>query len=311
MFWLGLVGFSASWRAGNKALEIQCLSYLAQVRTFQGRVREGVAIAREARAIAGELPPERMETMSLWALTIGLQETGEYEEALVLARRGAERARALGDAYLLGRHLLRLGEAHVALQNPGEARAAFGEAVELGHYRAFSPAVFCLSAALAEDWVEALAHARRACEDGLFFYSLFSVHLHHGVEALVRGGDDGLAREEVQRFAERAQYNRRYQIPYLRSLAILGAWEGDTRGAMDRLREAEALAGEIGLPGELWQLRAEIGKLHERCGEAHEARGAFSRAAQTLRDLAAEIDDEDLRERFLAAPRVRRVLERV
>ena len=311
MFWLGLVGFSASRRAGNKALEIQCLSYLAQVRTYQGRAREGVAIAREARSIAKELPPERSETMSLWALTIGLQELGEYEEALALARRGAERARALGDAYLLGRHLLRLGDAHVALQNPEKARAAFGEAVEPGHYRAFSPAVFCVSAALAEDWDEAHAHARRAHEDGVFSYSLFSVHLHYEVEALVRGGDGELAREEVQRFAERAQSNRRYRIPCLRSLAVVGAWGGDTKGAMDLLREAEALAGEIGLPGELWQLRAEIGELHERCGEAHEARGAFSRAAQTLRDLAAEIENEDLREGFLAAPRVRRVLDRV
>ena len=311
MFWLGLVGFSASWRAGNKALEIQCLSYLAQARTFQGRAREGVAIAREAQAIAKELPRERSETMSLWALTIGLQELGEYEEALILARRGTERARALGDAYLLGRHLLRLGDAHVALQNPGEARAAFGEAVEPGHYRAFAPAVFCVSAALAEDWDEAHAHARRAYEDGVFSYSLFSVHLHHSVEALVRGGDEELAREEVRRFAERAQSNRRYQIPHLRSLAILGAWEGDTNGAMYRLREAEALAEELELPGELWQLRAEIGELHERCGKPHEARGAFSRAAQTLRDLAAEIEDRDLREGFLAAPRVRRVLDRV
>ena len=311
MFWLGLVGFSASWRAGNKALEVQCLSYLAQVRTFQGRAREGVEIAREARAIASELPPERMETMSLWALTIGLQEVGEYEEALVLARRATERARALGDAYLMGRHLLRLGEAHGVLQNPGEARAAFGEAAQLGHYRAFSPAVFCVSAALAEDWVEAHAHARRASEDGLFSYSLFGVHLHHGIEALVRGGDEELAREEARRFSERARENERFRIPYLRSLAVLGEREGGTKEALDLLREAEAIADGIGLPGELWQILARIGELHERRGEAQEARGAFGRAARTLRDLAAKIEDEDLRENFLSASQVRRVLGRV
>ena len=88
----------------------------------------------------------------------------------------------------------------MALQNPGEARAAFGEAAQLGHYRAFSPAVCCVSAVLAKDWVEAHAHARKACESGLFSYSLFGVHLHHGVEALVRGGDEGLAREEARPF---------------------------------------------------------------------------------------------------------------
>jgi hypothetical protein len=35
----------------------------------------------------------------------------------------------------------------------------------------------------------------------------------------------------------------------------------------------------------------------------------FSRAAQALRNLAAKIRDEGLREGFLTTPRVRRVLE--
>jgi hypothetical protein len=59
-----------------------------------------MAIAREARTISGELP-ERMETMSLWALGLGLQEAGEYEEALALARRGTEQARKVRDTFLL------------------------------------------------------------------------------------------------------------------------------------------------------------------------------------------------------------------
>jgi len=37
-------------------MEIQCLAYLAHVRIFQGRPQEGMAIAREAQAISGELP---------------------------------------------------------------------------------------------------------------------------------------------------------------------------------------------------------------------------------------------------------------
>jgi hypothetical protein len=78
---------------------------------------------------------------------------------------------------------------------------------------------------------------------------------------------------------------------------------------LGRLREAEALAGEIGLPGELWQIGARIGELHERRGEVDEAHQAFSQAAQILQGLAAKIEDEGLREGFLAAPRVRRVLE--
>jgi hypothetical protein len=62
------------------------------------------------------------------------------------------------------------------------------------------------------------------------------------------------------------------------------------------------------LPGELWQIQCKIGELHEQRGQAEEARAGFSRAAQTLRMLARNIGDEKLREGFLSAARVRRVL---
>jgi DNA-binding SARP family transcriptional activator/predicted ATPase len=302
----GVSGLSASWRAGTKALEVQCLVYLAYIRIFQGRPQEGIAIAHEARAISGELP-ERTETMSLRALGTGLQEAGEYEEALMLARKGTERAREVQDAFLLGSNIGRLGEAQEALLNLEEARAAYEEAGE--YYRVYSHARFCVLAALSEDWEDAYAHARKAQDIGIFFNPVFSVYLHHEVTALLRGGDEGLAREEVCRFAERAQTNERDRMAYLRSLAVLSEWEGDTKRAIDHLREAEALAEKIGPPGELWQIRSRMGELHERRGDVGEAWEAFFRAGQILKDLAARIKDAGLREGFLAAPRVRRVLE--
>ena len=64
----------------------------------------------------------------------------------------------------------------------------------------------------------------------------------------------------------------------------------------------------MGVPGELWQIQSRLGELHERRGEAEEAREAFSGAAQTLRELAKKIGDEELREGFLSASQVRRVL---
>jgi hypothetical protein len=139
---------------------------------------------------------------------------------------------------------------------------------------------------------------------------LDGLYLHHEVEALLRGGDELLASEGVRRFADRPRTNERERIAYLRSLAVLGEWEGETQRTMDHLREAEALAEKIGLPKELWQIQSKIGELHERRRETEEARAAFSRAAQTLRMLAGKIADEDLQEGFISAPRVRRVLGR-
>jgi len=51
-----------------------------------------------------------MEAMSAWALSLGLVEIGEYEEALVLARRGVGLARKAQDKYLLAVNLDRHGK---------------------------------------------------------------------------------------------------------------------------------------------------------------------------------------------------------
>jgi tetratricopeptide (TPR) repeat protein len=112
----------------------------------------------------------------------------------------------------------------------------------------------------------------------------------------------------LRRFAQRAKTSERERIAYLRSLAILSEWEGDTNRAIEHLHEAHTLAQKIGVPKELWQIQSRIGELHERRGETEEARAGFSRAARTLRTLAGKIADEELRVRFLSALRVLRVL---
>jgi len=93
-------------------------------------------------------------------------------------------------------------------------------------------------------------------------------------------------------------------------MAVLSEFEGDTQRAIKHLHEALTLAEKIGVPGELWQIQSRIGELYEQREEAGQAREAFSQAAQTLRRLAEKIGDEELREGFLSAPQVRRVLER-
>jgi tetratricopeptide (TPR) repeat protein len=289
-------------------MEALSLSYLGYVRLYQGRPQEGVAILRELLEISKGLP-ERAQVIGSCALAQTLREAGEFEEALARHREGAERAHEAQDAYLLASYLLQVGNDYVSLQDLKEARAAFEEMVERGHLKDASYATFHMLAVLSEDWEDAHARARRAHELGTFFQPQFSLFLHHQVEALLRGGDEGLAREEARRLAERARENRRDRMSHLRALAAVSEWECDTEGALARLRKADALAEEIGLPGELWQIRSRMGELHERRGEAEQAHQAFYRAAQTLRDLAAKIKDEKLKEGFLAAPRIRRVLE--
>src|ERR671932_657270 len=305
-------GFLASWRAGTKALEIQCLRILAYDRILQGRLREGIQIAREVLGMSRELP-ERAEALGSFVLGLGLSEIGEYEEALEFCRRGTELARKLPNAFLLWLNLDHLGWVYEALLALEEARKIHEEALNLrgalGPQCEVSSSIrLCVVAALSENWEDAYAHAKRAHEGRISMDVLGSLSLHHEVEALLRGGDERSAREEVRQLAERGEVNERERVAYLRSLAILSEFEGNTQRAIKYLHEALTLAEKIGLPGELWQIQRKIGELHERRGEAGQAREALSGAAQTLRMLAARIKDEGLREGFVAAPKVRRML---
>ena len=125
---------------------------------------------------------------------------------------------------------------------------------------------------------------------------------------LLECGDEGLVHEAIRRLGEGVGQNRRFHLVHSRMLAILDRWDGDTEGAARHLREAEALAEEIGLPSELWQIGAALGELHEERGEQEKARASFARAGEALEALAGRIRDEELREGFLSAPQVRRVL---
>jgi DNA-binding SARP family transcriptional activator/tetratricopeptide (TPR) repeat protein len=305
-------GFLASWRSGTKAMEIQCLRIIAYDRILQGRLREGLLVARDVLGMARELDG-RAEALGSWVLGLGLSEIGEYEEALVFCRRGTELARKLPNAFLLWLNLAHLGWAHEALLALEEARKIHEEALNLRgtlgpQCEVSSSNRLCAVAVLSENWKDAYAHAMRAHEGGTSMDVLGNLSLHYKVEALLRGGNENSAREEVRNLAERGEVNERERVAYLRSLAVLSEFEGSTGWTIDHLYEALTLAEKIGLPGELWQIQSKIGDLHERHGEAEQAREAFSRAAQTIRVLAQKIENEELRERFLSAPLVRRAL---
>jgi len=129
------------------------------------------------------------------------------------------------------------------------------------------------------------------------------------IEALLRGGEEGLAREDVQRLGAGIRTNRRQRLPYLRELATLAQWDGETREALASLQEAAILAHEIGLPGELWQIEVARGEVYASSGEREQAHQMFARAMAMVQKLAAKMEDEARRSNFLAEPVVRRVLE--
>ena len=302
-------------KMGDRAMEAELLNLAAWGEVLIGRSKEAVRLGRERLSAARELGGRDFYLADLHGLVLALLETGDYEEALSVAELGAEAARSSGSSPRLYFSLLLLGDAYRILYRLKEARDTYLEttgAVNFSQYRALTHSKLCAVAAVAEDWEEAHTEASRAAalRGDMVLQLTDPLHRHHEIEALLRGGDKELAREELRRFGEAVRDNRRFRIAHLRARVALEWWEGRTGAAFESLREAEASAEEIGLPGELWQIRAGLGELYEERGEPEEARRAFAGATKTLQRLVARIEDEELRKDFLAAPQVRRVLER-
>ena len=170
----------------------------------------------------------------------------------------------------------------------------------------------CMHYAVAGEWEAAYRYAlqaialRKRTDVALIWLDFSS---HYETEALLHAGEERQAREEVQRLGERLGSNRRFRIPYLRSLALLAEWEGHSEQAIAHLREAAELATDIGLPEEQWQIQARLGRVYEAAGEPAQAQIAWAKASTIIQGLAQGIKDETLRARFLAGPQILPVLQ--
>jgi tetratricopeptide (TPR) repeat protein len=186
------------------------------------------------------------------------------------------------------------------------------ETLGIGIFRMSALTRLCMNCAEAEEWERAHRYALetiavRESQDAALFIMNFP--RQYETEALLRGGDESLARAEVQRLEEGLGSNRRFRIPYLRSKAVLAAWEGHSEQAIGHLHEAAQLAADLGIPGEHWQIQAALGSLYEVGGEQGQAYAALGEAARIIQGLAEGIKDETLRARFLAGPQIQPVLQ--
>ena len=302
----------------NRATEALCWGLLALAQVNGGQVQHSLRSGRRALALSQESKNDWALVNSMIYLTDGLLDAGAYEEALVLMHHAMPLARTLPPTLTFQRLLTDLGSTYQALQQGEEAQALLEEAeaiaktLDLGPLRVPILTRLCMNAVLAGAWEQAYRYAleaialRKSTDAVLFlldFYRLYET------EALLHGGDERQAREEVQRLGEHLGSNQRFRIPYLRSLAALAECEGNSEQAIGHLREAAGLAADLGLPGEQWQIQAALGTLYEAVGEPAQARTAFGEAARIIQELAQGIKDEALRSRFLAGPQIHPVLQ--
>lgn len=307
-------GISFYSRMGDRAMEGRMLNFSAHGLFMTGEPGEAVRRMRDHPGITGELGDWEIHRTTVNGMPLALIETGDYEEALHVAREGLAAARSVGYAPRLMLNLQSLGDVQRALFHLEEAGETYREMAGVifpPEFRALTHSKLCAVVATAGDWEEAHAEALLASDlrDEVPVQGTEALHRHLEVEALLRGGSEHPAREQLEQFGEAVGENRRLRLAYLRALAVLRRWEGDGAAALEHLQEARELAGRIGLPGELWQIEASLGELHRDLGNGTEEHRSYSQAAEIVRRLADGIGDRELRQRFLSATSVQSVLD--
>jgi DNA-binding SARP family transcriptional activator len=300
-----------------RATEALCWALLAFAQVYAGQL-PSIHSGRRALALSKESKSVWDQVSSTTYLAYGLLEAGAYEEALVLTLHAMALARTLPPTINFQGLLITLGSTYQALQQWQEARStleeaeAMAETLDPRQLRVPALSQLCMHYAEAGEWEQAYRYAlkaiaaRRSSDVALI---LLDFCCQYETEALLRGGDERQAREAVHQLRERLGPYRRFRIPYLRSLAVLAAWEGNTEQAIDHLREAAGLAADLGLPAEQWQIQERLGRLYQASGEQEQARTAFGEAARIIQGLAEGIGDEALRTNFLAGPRIQPLLQ--
>jgi DNA-binding SARP family transcriptional activator/predicted ATPase len=312
------LGAPPTQHLSNRASEALCWGLLALAQVHAGQVHNSIHSGRIALSLSQEIKNVWVQVFSMFFLTHGLLEAGAYEEAHALTQQAMALARTFPPTASVECILIALGSVYHALQQWEEARTTLAEAEAMAEALDLRPlhvpvlSHLCMHYALAGQWEQAYSYAvqaialRKSIDAELIPLDFYR---HYETEALLRGGDERQARAEVQRLGKRLGPYRRFRLPYLRSLALLAAWDGHSEQAIDQLREAAQLAADIGLPGEQWQIQAALGALYEAGDEPAQARTAFDEAVRVIQGLAQGIGDEALRSRFLAGPHIQQVLQ--
>jgi tetratricopeptide (TPR) repeat protein len=293
-----------------------CWEILTLAQVHSGQVHNSLRSGRRALALSQEIKNVLVQINSMNSLAYGLVDAGAYEEALKLTQHAVTLARTFPLKLLLCFILATQGSVYQALQQWEEAQAALEEELAVAEtigFRSLRTSRLCMNCAVTGEWEQAYRYAletvtlrKRRMDAALFPLDFYS---HYETEALLHAGDESQARAAVQRLGEGLGPNPRFRLPYLRSLAVLAAWEGNTEQAVDHLREAAGLAADLGLPAEQWQIQAALGSVYETAGEQAQARSAFGEAARIIQGLAEGIKDETLRARFLAGPQIQPVVQ--
>ena len=302
--------------ASTRRWAANALMGMGNARLHLGEGDVGRAAFRMGWQIFTEMNDRRYHVFYVLHKIFGWIEAGNYEQALRETQQIMEETATSVDRPLdLGSvrpHCALVDIFHVLFQPVG-AREQLEQASALAYGRPvwerLLPATrWCTQLTLVGDWNAAAAAAREAQmlrNEAASPLTWFDFARYCETEALLRAGDRAQAEANAQRLGAQVGTNRRYRLIYLRMQALLARAAGDNAAAAQEFAKALSLAREMGLPGEEWQIAAELSASYSALGDVQRAQEAQTQSNAIIDDLAARFTDFAMRDHFVLAARLR------
>jgi predicted ATPase/DNA-binding CsgD family transcriptional regulator len=263
----------------------------------------------QAIKIAREIGQRSAEIYALLALGQYLGPRGEYAYALQVAHDGLALAEQIEHHEWMTNGYWELGVLYLDLLVLPEARASLEHALALAHEVGSWNWIRIVSGFLArvlilqQDLALAGSILTAALEPDAAMQTIGQrlVWAARAELALARG-DAGQALDITDRLiASATNLSDEHVIPRLwklRGVALSGL--AQISEAETALRAAQVAAYAQGLRPVQWRICVSLGKLYQNQGRQEDAEQVFSIARTTIEELAANVADEHLRERFLS-----------
>jgi DNA-binding CsgD family transcriptional regulator/tetratricopeptide (TPR) repeat protein len=270
---------------------------------------ESLHYGEQALKIARDIGQRSAEAFTLFNLALVLGPRGEYARALKMVQEGLSIAEQIEHRQWLTYGYFVLGGLYLDLLDLPSAQQYLEQGLALaretgsGYWIRLVSGLLALVSLAQQDVTGAKSILAAAPDPDAPPQTIGQWLVWYARAELAQAlGDPGLALEIVDQLsASTRKFSSRHANPRLAKV------RGEALAALQRGAEAEAalqaaqeIARAQGLRPLLWRICVSLGKFYQSQARGAEAEQAFSTARAFIEELAANVPDEHLRERFLA-----------
>lgn len=307
---------------GQKSVLMGALFQRGSLHYWRSEYAAAEALLQEALALATETGDGFTALVALMLTGISQVNLGRVAEGRQNLLEGVALARRNGESFWLVRLLGQVAWLHRELQDFDRARELDKEAVKVARETGarWAPEPDALLSLFLDDArsgeataeaTEARALFDQASSDRTLVGWFFEIRKESAfAEHHASRGEWPAVREHAQRLLQAASEKGTptYGVSAHKHLADAALAEGRPAEAEASLATALDLLRVHPCPLIAWRTWASVGRLRARTGDANGAHAAWLEAASIVREIAANVDDEPLQERFLLSPAVREIM---